>query len=138
MICIDAGLAIRRVVFPEDETVQKLWDSWEEGEQEVYAPSLLFYEVTNALYRYQHQELLSAKTVDIALEAALSLPVRLVSDPALHRRAKALAERYQLPATYDAHYLALAERLECELWTADQRMAQALAPFKLDRIRLIV
>jgi predicted nucleic acid-binding protein len=138
VICIDAGLAIRRVVFPEDETVQKLWDSWEEGEQEVYAPSLLFYEVTNALYRYQRQELLSAKTVDIALEAALSLPIRLVSDPALHRRAKALAERYQLPATYDAHYLALAERLECELWTADQRMAQALASFKLDRIRLIV
>jgi predicted nucleic acid-binding protein len=138
VICIDAGLAIRRVVFPEDEAVQKLWDSWEEGEQEVYAPSLLFYEVTNALYRYQRQELLSAKTVDIALEAALSLPVRLVSDPALHRRAKALAERYQLPATYDAHYLALAERLECELWTADRRMAQALAPFKLDRIRLIV
>lgn len=33
-----------------------------------------------------------------------------------------LAERLSLSATYDAHYLALAEWLGAEFWTADQRL----------------
>jgi len=37
-----------------------------------------------------------------------------------------LAEAHGLPATYDAHYLALAERLEAELWTADRRLYAAV------------
>jgi predicted nucleic acid-binding protein len=37
-------------------------------------------------------------------------------------RAMELAKYFGLPATYDAHYLALAESKDCELWTADERM----------------
>ena len=33
-----------------------------------------------------------------------------------------LAHRFDLPATYDAHYLALALRENCEYWTADTRL----------------
>jgi len=36
-----------------------------------------------------------------------------------------LAARFSLPAIYDAHYLALAERLGSEFWTADRRLGQA-------------
>ncbi|HAG99010.1 MAG TPA: PIN domain nuclease, partial [Ktedonobacter sp.] len=32
------------------------------------------------------------------------------------------AHRFHLPATYDAHYLALAQREQCEFWTADARL----------------
>ncbi len=42
-------------------------------------------------------------------------------------RAIELAEQYSLPATYDAHYLALAERNQCEYWTADTRLWNAIA-----------
>ena len=38
------------------------------------------------------------------------------------QRALELAYRFGLPATYDANFLALAEREECELWTADMRL----------------
>jgi predicted nucleic acid-binding protein len=31
-----------------------------------------------------------------------------------------------LPAIYDAHYLALAHRLNAEFWTADRRLFQAV------------
>jgi predicted nucleic acid-binding protein len=31
-----------------------------------------------------------------------------------------------LPAAYDAHYLALAEREQCEFWTADTRFLRAI------------
>ena len=41
-------------------------------------------------------------------------------------RALDLAERFSLPAAYDAHYLALADWLGGEFWTADRRLARAV------------
>jgi predicted nucleic acid-binding protein len=137
VICVDAGLVIRRVLFPDDTAVQQAWDAWEESNEAISAPTLVLYEVTNALYRYQRQGLLSAETVNIALQAALALPIQLIGDAELHLRAKSLAVGFNLPAAYDAHYLALAERLGSELWTADKRLVQALASFKLRWIRAI-
>ncbi len=37
-----------------------------------------------------------------------------------------LAHQYGLPAAYDAHYLALAEREGCEYWTTDERLWNAV------------
>ncbi|MDO8472300.1 MAG: hypothetical protein Q7T05_00615 [Dehalococcoidia bacterium] len=37
-------------------------------------------------------------------------------------RASVLADRYRLPAVYDAHYVDLAEILEVDLCTDDQRL----------------
>jgi len=42
-----------------------------------------------------------------------------------HHRALEIASRLKLPATYDAHYLALVERLGVELVTADRRLFAA-------------
>ena len=36
-----------------------------------------------------------------------------------------LAWELHQPAAYDAHYLALAEILDCEMWTADDRFFRA-------------
>ncbi len=59
-----------------------------------------------------------------ALQAALAFDIHLYGDDRLHSRAFALAQRFSLPAAYDAHYLALAERLEAEFWTADERLVR--------------
>jgi predicted nucleic acid-binding protein len=37
-----------------------------------------------------------------------------------------MAERFSLPAAYDAHYLALAEWLGGQFWTADGRLARRI------------
>jgi predicted nucleic acid-binding protein len=47
-------------------------------------------------------------------------------DPVLGVRAIELANNFSLLATYDAYYLALAERESCEFWTADTRMWNAV------------
>ncbi len=52
--------------------------------------------------------------------------VSLVSEASLHQRALAIAQGFDLPATYDAHYLALAENLGTELWTADEKLIKAV------------
>jgi predicted nucleic acid-binding protein len=85
---------------------------------------LIYYEILNALYQYERHGKLSADTVAEAFDVALELPIRLYSDSALHLRAIQMARRFTLPAAYDAHYLALAERLDSELWTCDGRLVK--------------
>ena len=125
-ICVDASLVIRLVADPNDQTVLRLWEQWDAEGRQLAAPALLYYEVTNALFRYQKMGLMGPSSVRLALQAALSLPLHLHQDAGLHRRALDLADRFGLPAAYDAHYLALAERLGAEFWTADRRLAQAV------------
>lgn len=125
-LCVDANLVIRLVVDPEDETVWRLWEQWDVEKRQLAAPTLLFYEVSNALYRYQKLGIMSASSVRLALRAALSLPLHLFGEPDLHEHALDLAERLVLPAAYDAYYLALAEWLGGEFWTANRRLAQTV------------
>jgi predicted nucleic acid-binding protein len=125
-ICVDANLVVRLVIDPSDQAVSGLWDQWDATHRQLAAPSLLYYEVTNALYRYQKLGYMTAQSVEFALDAALSLPLHLQHKADLHRRALSMAGRFDLPAAYDAHYLAAAEYLGGELWTADRKLAYAV------------
>lgn len=125
-ICVDAGLVIRLVADPADVTVHQLWEGWSAESQPIGAPTLLFYEVTNALHQYQRHGLLTGESARLAQAAALDLPIELFGSIGLHRRALELAQSLSLPATYDPHYLAVAEDLQAELWTADRRLLRAV------------
>jgi predicted nucleic acid-binding protein len=127
-LCVDANLVIRLVADPENTQVRQLWKQWKDARRQLAAPTLLYYEVANVLHRYRKLEILDSSTVQEALEAAFALPIQLYGDQALHRHAMELADRFSLPAAYDAHYLALTERLGGELWTADSRLAHATSP----------
>ncbi|MBI5964692.1 MAG: type II toxin-antitoxin system VapC family toxin [Chloroflexi bacterium] len=130
-VCVDASIILRYVLQPENEFIQSLWQSWIADEVSLVAPSLLFYEVTNALYQQQRNKVLSAEAIWETLELSLDLPITLVNEKNLHLKAREIAMRFNLPATYDAHYLALAEWMEVDLWTADMRLVNALKPFKV-------
>jgi predicted nucleic acid-binding protein len=125
-LCVDANLVIRLVADPGDELVRATWETWDAQHRRIAAPTLLFYEVSNVLYRYRRAGMMSSAAVRLALRAALALPLRLYGEPGLHARALDLAERFSLPAAYDAHYLALADWLGAELWTVDFRLARAV------------
>jgi predicted nucleic acid-binding protein len=125
-LCVDANLVIRLVADPGDEQVRSTWERWDADNRRIAAPTLLFYEVSNALYRYQRAGMMSRAAVHLALRAALALPLRLYGEPELHTRALDLASRLSLPAAYDAHYLALADWMGAEFWTADRRLARAV------------
>jgi predicted nucleic acid-binding protein len=125
-VCVDANLVLRLVADPADEPIQHLWEQWDSERRQLAAPTLLYYEVANALYRYQTLGYLSASSVQLAFKAALALPLELHGEPDLHWRALDLADMFSLPAAYDAHYLALAELLEGEFWTADGRLARTV------------
>lgn len=66
---------------------------------------------------------------------ALALPITLRTDDDLHLPAFELAARFDLPAAYDAHYLALVEKLNLEFWIGDRRLVNAVHP-QLPWVRL--
>lgn len=124
-LCVDASVVVHLLVdTPESERIHGLWEAWQSANRTLVAPTLLHYEVANALYRYEKAGELTGEEVHQALDTALALPVQLVGDNALHVAAVLLARRTGLPATYDAHYLALAERLGAEFWTADRKLVR--------------
>jgi len=130
-VCIDASVVLRYVLMPDDAPIKKVWQAWASNETNLVAPSLLFYEVTNGLYQQEKNKYLSPETIWKSLEFSLDLPITLVSEKNLHLRAREIAIQYNLPATYDAHYLALAEWMDIDLWTADMRLVKAVKSFGL-------
>ena len=134
-VCVDASIVLRYVLQPDNEAIKKLWKSWLASETRLISPTLLFYEVTNALYQQQKNKILSPETIWQSLEFSLGLPINLVNEASLHLRAREIAMQYNLPATYDAHYLALAEQMKADLWTADMRLVNTLKPFKLKWVK---
>ncbi len=134
-VCVDASIVLRHTLQTDDDAIQGLWQSWVDDEVRLVAPTLLFYEVTNGLYQQQRNKILSPETIEKALELALDLPINLVNEANLHLRACEIAMQFKLPAAYDAHYLALAEWMDIELWTADMKLVKALKPFKLTWIK---
>ena len=130
-VCIDASVVLRYVLMPDDAPIKKVWQAWASNETNLVAPSLLFYEVTNGLYQQEKNKYLSTETIWKSLEYSLDLPITLVNEKNLHLRAREIAIQYNLPATYDAHYLALAEWMDIDLWTADMRLVKAVKSFGL-------
>ncbi len=136
-VCLDASFLLRLLL--DGETASQadgLWEAWHREGRRLVAPTLLYYEVTNALHRYAAQGDLLPDEVETLLGLALRLDVELIGDAELHRRALQLARTLSLPTTDDAHYLALAERLDAEFWTADARLAQAVQD-RLPRVHVL-
>jgi len=122
-ICIDANFVILLLSLQGTESVyENHWNQWQEDNYELVAPILFGYEVANAFHRAAKAGQITAKEAQSLLESSLSLGINFYSDDELHIQALKIAQRLNLSASYDAHYLALAERLEIEFWTADQRL----------------
>jgi prevent-host-death family protein len=121
-VCVDASFVARLFVGPEDGQAWKLFGGWNEAGRAIYAPTLLMYELANVFYRYHRAGHLSLVTTELVLEAALELPLQLEPHAALSAAALRLAAALDLSSTYHAFYLALAEKLNAELWTADERL----------------
>ncbi len=132
MICVDASVAVKWI-FPEDystEAAALLQDAAERGER-IIAPHLLPVETTNTIRRRMLRDALSLAQAQTLLEVFLRIPVTLAptapaSRAGLHQHALALADRFSLPAVYDAYYLALADLRGCPFWTDDRKLLRAV------------
>lgn len=125
-VCVDASLVVRYVLDDQADEVDAAWRAWLTDGVSLHAPTLLVYEVVNAVHRLAAAGIRSVELCAAALEAGLQLPIELHGDAELHRQAFDLAGEHRLAAAYDAHYLAVARRLDAPLWTCDARLAKAV------------
>lgn len=129
VVVVDANLALKWVLLEEDSTMSMgLLDKWTDERKKIMAPALFTYEVSNILHR---QALTGKLTYDEALRGlsklfSLGILLNFSWYEEMSARAIEFARRFHLPATYDAHYLALAHREQCEFWTADARLWNAV------------
>ncbi len=139
IVVVDASLAIKWVVKEEDSGIAlALLNEWNIMGIMMIAPSLLTYEVTNILYQNMRKGKINLDQAKKILTEVLVIGIEFdfSNNSALSRRAFELAHQFNLLATYDSHYVALAERENCELWTADSRLWTAVKE-KLPRVRLL-
>jgi predicted nucleic acid-binding protein len=126
-MCVDASVVLKLVLNETDSHLaEALWRSWLISGIQPAGPCLLPFEVTAVLRKHVHRGTITTEYGLAALRQVMAFDVTLLSFPDLHERAWALASDLNRPFTYDAHYLAPAENLGCEYWTADKRLYQAV------------
>jgi predicted nucleic acid-binding protein len=127
LVCVDASVVVALVTTEHlSHAALALWREWTTQEQQPVAPMLLRYEVTSALHRKAVDGKMSREDAAQALQKALACDIRYLDPSAINELAFTLAARFKRPATYDSHYLALAEQLQCPVWTADERLFNAV------------
>ncbi len=134
-VVVDSNLVVKWLVLVRDSALaDELQTQWDSQGIELLAPSLLFFELTNVHHKYVRRGVLSDLSAIELLDRMRAFDITLVHDLSLYRRALQLASELGQGAAYDSHYLALAENVDCEFWTADRRFYRAALPH-FDRVR---
>ena len=120
---VDASITIKWVI---PEVLSDAANRLRDGEDEFLATDLLLVEVANALWRKTRADEISAREADTALDLVGHSGIDLHPTGPLLPRALEVARRLDHPV-YDCVYLALAEREQTTLVTADQRLLRRLS-----------
>jgi predicted nucleic acid-binding protein len=95
------------------------------GEQ-LIAPTLLIPEVTSTLRLAVYSSRIDPGFGAEAFSAFRLFPINLHEVQGLADAAWTWAVELNAPRLYDMYYLALAEREQCDLWTADRRFVRTV------------
>lgn len=121
-VVVDSNFIVRLLTLRPDTPYGILWREWEERGTVVFAPALLPYEVTNAMWRFENRGELSPGAATFSIKQMNDLQIEVVGTGEIHLRALEFVRRFSESKAYDSHFLALADILQCELWTADKKL----------------
>jgi|HubBroStandDraft_6_1064221.scaffolds.fasta_scaffold716443_2 predicted nucleic acid-binding protein len=130
-IVVDASVAAQWVL-EEESTPRANTLRLESG---LIAPSLIAAEIGSALWKAVRRRVITSDNALAAIEVALLPFEALIATEELRIRALALAVELQHPI-YDCFYIALAEREQATLITADEGMIAAARKAKIKVRRL--
>lgn len=119
---VDANLAIKTVL-NLSKSLERFWERIYQERITPCAPRLWMSETTSAVRAYLAQKQITTNEAEQALRTIHALRVEIIDeDKALCVRALELAGMLAQSKAYDAIYLATAEKMEAEFWTADERL----------------
>jgi predicted nucleic acid-binding protein len=123
---LDASVAFHWVLpGAHSSKAQSLRDQYQQGIHVLIAPSVFAGEMANGLTKAERQKLILVGHAERLIEKVFrTLPKIYPYDPLLDR-AVAISSRTR-SGFYDCLYVALAERENCELLTADDKLARNL------------
>lgn len=118
------GLFLR---LPYSQKAEQWMIERQEEEAKLVVPTLWEYECLSGLRRAATLGQVSPEQTEWLFEKLFALEIQRVEPTIeLHRAALHWAERIGQSKVYDAQYLALAESLSAEFWTADKRLVHKL------------
>ena len=94
------------------------------AEHELLAPTLLRSQTLSAMHEAVHAGEIPSNVALDRLSRVWAMPIRLLGDAVLRRRAFALAEQLGWAETYDAEYLALTQLQADAFVTLDAELAR--------------
>jgi len=125
VLCLDASFLVNALTAKLTDEHEALWVSWLAAERPLIAPRLARYEVANALHKGRRKGRIDEPLVQRTMRDLIMVPISYMDDDALPFEALALADELGMPASYNAHYVALAARYGAELWTSDHGLWSA-------------
>lgn len=125
-VVVDANVVAGLVLpLPYSAAAAQRVGAWAQAGEELVAPALLEYEVGTVLRKAVVAGLMDTSLAIATMGRVLKLGIVLVpATPALHETALQWAERLNQSRASDGYYLAVAESIRAELWTADSRLAR--------------
>jgi predicted nucleic acid-binding protein len=122
---IDANIAVRTALeLNTSETLERFWEHLARDQITPCAPRLWMSETTSAIRSLLAQKVITTNDAEQALRTIHNLHVEIIDeDEELCLRALELAGKLGQSKAYDAIYLALAEKLAADFWTADEKLA---------------
>ena len=124
-VVIDANVGVALIMqLPFSKTAARQIAFWREREIEIVVPALWWYELITVLRKALTAKVITAADAETAIGEIQLMGLTMIA-PTLevNRAALRWAERLKQGAAYNAQYLALAERLAAEFWTADRALA---------------
>jgi predicted nucleic acid-binding protein len=120
---IDANIAINTVLDITDN-LERFWERVDKEQITPCAPRLWLSETTSVIRFWLSQKEITSAEAEEALRTIHGLHVEIINeDEELSLRALDLAGKLGQSKAYDAFYLAVAEKLVAEFWTADERLS---------------
>ncbi len=128
-IILDSGIYLA-LVLPNEKMAtqaQSLFHAVDAKKFVLCAPTLLRYELVSALRKNVFRGRIASEDAQRMLQKILSHRIKFYISERLVQRAYEFAEAHNLPTAYDAQYLAVAEHLNCEFWTADEKLVNSVS-----------
>src|SRR5262245_66685291 len=126
-VVVDANILIAFGLADEPLNTQarQLLSVWRTNGERLTAPRLFRSEITAVIRKVVYQGRMTPEQGRIMLSQLLIYPLEFHEDETLLKEAYELAVRFNRPRAYDTQYMALAERLNCDFWTADERLVNS-------------